>query len=582
MRILTALNTSLCLLLASSLTGCQNPRKGSAFPTSRQNLDKSQQLIDARILPVARLFKEKADASPNGKELVAMAYLQVLEIISQNLANAFSFGYQRQPIHFEEQLGRASTALAGLADFGNPTNILRLFTNHVPLRCIPPGLPAGDLTFTKEELDLAILGEGFFEVRLPHGTSAFTRNGRLIATSNGGAKNSDGHPMAGGFEKIPPHCTRIQVSRTGKVVCHYDGGTVAFQVQLSRFSNPAGLRVLGPNLYGETVTSGRPEKSTPGDVHGGVLRPHYLELSTVKAAQEIEELIVVCAAREIFNLGQCEFLHESPIEQQVLGLVAFLAGKVETTISTHDPVIQACLLDLAAISENLKNTGACGYKRLNCRSRVQIGNADAISPATAGEGFAQERSFLNPPQRDFSEGELLHTAEMLDLAIAGEGFFEVEMPDGTSAYSRDGQFSIGGEGKVLNSSGYALRSGFQPIPRGTANIQISPKGQVDCFSKDGICSFQIQLCRFTNTGGLQLEAPNLLLATEFSGPPEVFLPGENQPCELVQGYLENSNANLEAEVVELIQIIRAFELYSLRKKNSEGHAPNQQANGASQ
>ncbi len=569
MRILTALNTSLCLLLASSLTGCQNPRKGSVFPTSRQNLDKSQRLIDARIQQVARLFKEKADASPNGKELVALAYLQGLEIISQNLANAWSFGYQRQPIHFEEQLGRASTALAGSADFGNPTNILRLFTNHVPLRFIPPGLPAGDLTFTNEELDLAILGDGYFEVRLPHGTSAFTRNGRLIATSNGGAQNSDGHPMAGGFEKIPPHCTRIQVSRAGKVVCHYDGGTMAFQVQLSGFSNPAGLRVLGPNLYGETETSGRFVKSNPGDKHGGVLKQRYLELSTVKAAQEIEELIVVCAAREVFSQGQCGFHHESPIEKQVLGLVAFLAGKLKNPSSNHDPVIQACLLDLAAISENLKNTGTCGYKRLNCRPRVQIGNAGAISPATAGEGFAPEMSFSNPPQRDFSEGELLHTGEMLDLAIAGEGFFEVEMPDGTSAYTRDGQFSIGGEGKVLNSSGYALRSGFQPIPMGTTNFQISPKGQVDCFSKGGIWPFQIQLCRFTNAGGLRLEAPILFRATESSGPPEVFLPGENQTCELVQGYLENSNANLEAEVVELIQFFRVLEVYSLKKRTQK-------------
>ncbi len=574
MRILTALNTSLCLLLGASLTGCQNPRKGSAIPTSRQNLDKSQRLIDVRIQQVARLFKEKADASPHGKELVALAYLQVLEIISQNLANVGTFGYQREPIHIEEQLGRASTALARLRDLGNPTNILRLFTNPVPLKFIPPGLPAGDLTFTNEELDLAILGEGFFETCLPHGTSAFTRNGCFIATSNGGARNSDGHPLAGGFEKIPPHCTRIQVSRTGKVVCHYNGGTVAFQVQLRRFSNPAGLRVLGPNLYGETATSGRPEKFTPGDMHGGVLRQRYLELSTVRAAREIEELMVVCAAREVFCQGQCEFLHKSPIEKQVLGLVAFLAGKLETTIPTHDPVIQACLLDLAAISENLKNTGTCGYKRLNYRPRVQIGNAGAITPLTAGEGSALVRSFANPPQRDFSEGELLHTAEMLDLAIAGEGFFEVEMPDGTSAYSRDGQFSIGGEGKVLNSSGCALRSGFQPIPRGTTNIQISPKGQVDCFSEDGVSSFQIQLCRFTNPGGLQLKSPNVFLATESSGPPEVFLPGENHPCELVSGYLEGSNANLEAELVELIQIIRAFEIYSLGKKNSEGQAPN--------
>jgi flagellar basal-body rod protein FlgG len=236
-------------------------------------------------------------------------------------------------------------------------------------------------------------------------------------------------------------------------------------------------------------------------------------------------------------------------------------------------VIQACLLDLAVISENLKNIGTCGYKRLNYRPRVQIGNAGAITPSTSGEGSAPERSFANLPQRDFSEGELLRTAEMLDLAIAGEGFFEVEMPDGTSAYSRDGQFSIGGEGKVLNSSGYALRSGFQPIPRGTTNIQISPKGQVDCFSEDGIGSFQIQLCRFTNPGGLQLKSPNLFLATESSGPPEVFLPGENHPCEPVPGYLEDSNANLEAGLLELIQIIRAFEIYSPGKKTSEGQAP---------
>jgi flagellar basal-body rod protein FlgG len=162
----------------------------------------------------------------------------------------------------------------------------------------------------------------------------------------------------------------------------------------------------------------------------------------------------------------------------------------------------------------------------------------------------------------FTNGELSHTGERLDVAIQGDGFFEVQLPDGTRAYTRDGALKTSSDGRITTSDGLPLLSGFQPIPQGTTGITISPTGEVTLTSSSGSQTFRVQLVRFANPSGLESIGRNLYRETPASGPPEMGNPGENGFGELAQGYLELSNVKVVEEMVNLIMAQRAYEINS--------------------
>ena len=113
----------------------------------------------------------------------------------------------------------------------------------------------------------------------------------------------------------------------------------------------------------------------------------------------------------------------------------------------------------------------------------------------------------------FTEGELTQTGEQLDLAIHGDGFFQVQMPDGTLAYTRDGALKRSSTGQITTSDGLPLQGGFQPIAAGTTGITISSSGEVTATSASGTQNFQVQLVRFANPAGLQSIGGNLYTET---------------------------------------------------------------------
>src|SRR5213083_2469273 len=127
----------------------------------------------------------------------------------------------------------------------------------------------------------------------------------------------------------------------------------------------------------------------------------------------------------------------------------------------------------------------------------------------------------------FTTGELTQTGERLDAAIQGDGFFEVQTPDGGRAYTRDGALKTGSDGRVTTSDGLALQSGFQPIPSGTTSISISPTGEVTTTGPNGSQNFRVQLVRFANPAGLESVGRNLYRETPASGAAELGNPGEN-------------------------------------------------------
>jgi flagellar basal-body rod protein FlgG len=155
----------------------------------------------------------------------------------------------------------------------------------------------------------------------------------------------------------------------------------------------------------------------------------------------------------------------------------------------------------------------------------------------------------------------------LDVAVVGEGFFRVQLPDGRIAYTRDGSFSLDAAGNLVTAEG--KRVIFPGLPVGQQEINISPQGQVFAVEADGdqVAVGTVTLAFFNNPQGLEHLGGNLLLATEASGEAENRAPGN--ATKLMQGYLESSNVDLSEELVNLLASQRAFELNSRALRTSD-------------
>ena len=166
--------------------------------------------------------------------------------------------------------------------------------------------------------------------------------------------------------------------------------------------------------------------------------------------------------------------------------------------------------------------------------------------------------------RIHTQGSLQQTGNDLDLAIDGAGFLQVLLPDGTTAYTRDGSFQKDNQGQVVTSSGYPLQPSVT-IPSNALSVTISRDGIVSVTQPGSSATTQVgtlQLATFVNVGGLQSIGENLFLETASSGAPTPNTPGSNGAGVLNQRYVETSNVNVAEELVSMIQTQRAYELNS--------------------
>ena len=164
----------------------------------------------------------------------------------------------------------------------------------------------------------------------------------------------------------------------------------------------------------------------------------------------------------------------------------------------------------------------------------------------------------------FTQGNIVQTGNQLDLAVNGRGFFQILLPDGTRAYSRDGSFQLSANGELVNSNGYALDPGIT-IPEQTQSVTIGADGTVSVLVAGESSPTevgQLQLADFINPAGLQPMGENLFLETAASGDPQAATPGEDGVGTLVQGSLESSNVNVVEELVNMIETQRAYEMNS--------------------
>ena len=153
-------------------------------------------------------------------------------------------------------------------------------------------------------------------------------------------------------------------------------------------------------------------------------------------------------------------------------------------------------------------------------------------------------------------------AKKIAVAINGDGFFQVQMPDGTTGYTRAGALKTDSTGRITTSGGLPLIGGFQAVPAGTTNITIAPTGTVTYTTSSGTTSYQVQLARFINPNGLNSQGGNMYSETPASGAPQLGTPGETGFGSLSQGTLEMSNVQIVDEMVNLILAQRAYEVNS--------------------
>ena len=229
--------------------------------------------------------------------------------------------------------------------------------------------------------------------------------------------------------------------------------------------------------------------------------------------------------------------------------------------------MQSQQMNLDVISNNLANVNTTGFKMSKLQFQDMLYETTKEAGSTQGGGN-QLPSSLQVGQgaapaattRLFTQGDLSKTGNNFDLAIQGNGFFEVQTPSGL-AYTRDGGFKPNKDGIIVNNDGYPVQ-GFQAVPQGTTNVTITAGGQVTYAATSGNVSFQLPLARFINPGGLDAMGHNLYKTTEASGTAELGNPGENGFGEIQQGALELSNVSVVQEMVNLILAQRAYEVNS--------------------
>lgn len=228
--------------------------------------------------------------------------------------------------------------------------------------------------------------------------------------------------------------------------------------------------------------------------------------------------------------------------------------------------------NVQTVANNIANIRTTGYKKQRAEfqdllyqnlRRVGSSSSDSGTVVPTGVQIGSGVKFA-ATSRVLTQGSLEQTEQPLNLAIRGEGYFEISLPDGRTAYSRDGSFERNQDGEIVTLDGYQLGNGIT-IPEDSRAITVSADGQVEVVvGNDSTPSNvgQVDLVAFINPGGLEAIGDNLFLETAASGNPQNGTPGDEGLGNILQGFLEGSNVEAVAEISDLISAQRAYELNS--------------------
>lgn len=234
--------------------------------------------------------------------------------------------------------------------------------------------------------------------------------------------------------------------------------------------------------------------------------------------------------------------------------------------------------NMDVIANNLANVSTNGFKRQRAvfedllYQTVRQPGAQSSEQTTLPSGL-QIGTGVRPvaTERLHSQGNLSETSNSKDIAIKGQGFFQVQMPDGTLAYTRDGSFQVDQNGQLVTSSGFQVQPAIT-IPANALSITVGRDGIVSVTQQGQTAAQQVgqlTLTTFINDSGLESVGENLYQETEGSGAPTESTPGLNGAGLLYQGYVETSNVNVAEELVNMIQTQRAYEINSKAVSTSD-------------
>ena len=233
---------------------------------------------------------------------------------------------------------------------------------------------------------------------------------------------------------------------------------------------------------------------------------------------------------------------------------------------------------MSVISNNLANVNTTGFKRdratfedlLYQTVRRAGGQTTANTQAPTGLMLGTGTRILST-EKIHAQGNLIQTQNALDLAINGEGFFQILQPDGTLAYTRDGSFNMTANGEVVTSMGLLLQPALV-IPGNASSVTVGNDGtvSVSLFGGGEQAIGNIQVARFVNAAGLEPIGQNLFEETAGSGVPVLLQPGIDAAGQLMQGALEASNVNVVEEMVNMIETQRAYEVNSKAISSVDG------------
>jgi len=226
--------------------------------------------------------------------------------------------------------------------------------------------------------------------------------------------------------------------------------------------------------------------------------------------------------------------------------------------------------NIDVISNNLANVNTSGFKKtkINFADLIYTNMRQPGTPNAQGAEIPTGTEMghgvkVNSTQKLFSQGNIVNTNNDLDMAVEGEGFFRVQRPDGSFAYTKDGSFKLDSNGQVVTSDGYPISPQIN-IPQDAKEVTITADGSVSITNAaDEIQTVgQIELFNFANTAGLSSEGRNLYAVTAASGQPTAGTPGQEGVGTVLQGFLEMSNVKVVEEMVNMIAAQRAYETNS--------------------
>ncbi|MEY2758300.1 MAG: hypothetical protein RIR33_2078 [Pseudomonadota bacterium] len=241
-------------------------------------------------------------------------------------------------------------------------------------------------------------------------------------------------------------------------------------------------------------------------------------------------------------------------------------------LNTAATGMQAQQLNVEVIANNIANMNTTGFKRQRAefqdllyqnveRMGVQSSDAGTIVPTGVQVGVGVKAGSV---YRVTEQGSITQTQNLYDVAIQGEGYFIVQLPDGRDAYTRAGNFSLSADGQIVTEDGFIVAPGIS-VPQDAVGISINRQGVVEVIMADGSNPQEVgalELARFVNPAGLDAIGDNSFLETPASGPANRGLAGAPGFGTLQQGFLEASNVNAVTEISSLITAQRAYEMNS--------------------